>query len=182
MEENYGKCCFTGYRPQKFPFKLIKDDLDFVAFENALYEQILSLAEENCQAFYCGMAMGFDIISAEAVLAVKNAFPKPLKLVCVLPFEAQGDSFSGEWKERFYAILEKADEIEILNKDYHSGCYQQRNTYMVDNSDYVITWYDGKSGGTRNTINYALKKGRQVFNIYNNSVDNLGYQTEFKLL
>lgn len=182
MEVNYGKCCFTGYRPQKFPFKLRKDDKDFIAFENALFEQILQLAEEGCRTFYCGMAMGFDIISAETVLAVKNVFGEPLKLICVLPFEAQGDSFSDEWKQRFYIVLEHADKIEILNKEYHMGCYQQRNKFMVDNSDYIITWYDGKPGGTRNTIDYALKIGRQVFNIYEKPVEDLGYQTEFELL
>lgn len=182
MNENYGKCCFTGYRPQKFPFKLKKTDSEYVKFEDALFEQILSLASENCRTFYCGMAMGFDIISAEMVLSVKKAFKEPLKLICVLPFEGQGDSFTDEWKKRFYSILEKADEIEILNKNYHNGCYQARNKFMVDSSDYVITWYDGKSGGTRNTIDYALKKGRQVFNVYDKSVEDLGYQTEFKLL
>lgn len=182
MKENYGKCCFTGYRPQKFSFKLKEQDLEFKKFENALFEQILQLAEADCRTFYCGMAMGFDIISAETVLAVKNAFNEPLKLVCVLPFEAQGDSFPNDWKQRFYAVLEQADKIEILNKEYHTGCYQKRNKFMVDNSDYVITWYDGKPGGTRNTIDYALKKGRQIFNIYEDSVEALGYQTEFELL
>lgn len=182
MKVNYGKCCFTGYRPQKFPFKLKAEDLAYKKFENALFEQVLKLAEENCRTFYCGMAMGFDIISAETVLAVKNAFSEPLKLICILPFEAQGDSFSHEWKKRFYTVLEQADEIKILNKEYHTGCYQQRNKFMVDNSDYVITWYDGKPGGTRNTIDYTLKSGRQVFNIYKNPVEDLGYQTEFEIL
>ena len=36
---------------------------------------------------------------------------------------------------------------------------------MVDNCDYLITWYDGKPGGTKNTIDYALKLQRYVFNI-----------------
>ena len=182
MKENYGKCCFTGYRPQKFPFALKNDNVDYLKFENDLFEQILSLAEENCRVFYCGMAMGFDIISAEMVLSVKKAFKERLKLICVLPFEAQGDSFGDEWKKRFYDVLEQADEIEILDKEYNKGCYQKRNKFMVDNSDYVITWYDGKAGGTRNTIDYALKKGRQVFNIYDENVEDLGYQAKFQLL
>ncbi len=182
MEQNYGKCCFTGYRPQKFPFALRDGDLDFLEFENALYEQILNLISENYRVFYCGMAMGFDIICAEALLTLKKGLKDPIKLICVLPFEAQGDSFNDEWKERFYSVLEQADEIEILSKDYHKGCYQKRNKYMVDNSDCVITWYDGKPGGTKNTIDYALKIGRKVFNVYNAPVESLGYQIEFDIL
>ena len=50
---------------------------------------------------------------------------------------------------------------------------------MVDNSDYVITWFDGQSGGTKNTIRYAKKIGRQIFNIYEN-LNNMGFQAELK--
>ena len=36
---------------------------------------------------------------------------------------------------------------------------------MVDNSDYVVTWFDGKHGGTENTLKYAAKKRRHIINI-----------------
>ena len=47
---------------------------------------------------------------------------------------------------------------------------------MVDNSDYVVTWYDGKQGGTRNTLNYAQKKKRYIVNL------NVEYLKEFNNL
>ena len=53
----------------------------------------------------------------------------------------------------------------MLSKEYHAGCYQNRNKFMVDSSDYVVTWYDGKQGGTRNTLNYAQKKKRYIVNV-----------------
>lgn len=37
---------------------------------------------------------------------------------------------------------------------------------MVDKSDYVLTWFDGKRGGTMETLNYAAKKRREVINLY----------------
>ncbi len=180
MTENSYTCCFTGYRPEKFPFKLESSDPKYSEFENALFEQVLSLAEENCQSFYCGMAMGFDLIAAETVLAVKNAFPKPLKLICVLPFEGQGIGFPYPWGRRFQNVLQNADSVVVLSKKYSTGCYQKRNIYMVDNSDFVVTWFDGRSGGTQNTLRYARKKGRQIFNIYENP-QGLGIQTEFEI-
>lgn len=176
--KNYASCCFTGYRPDKFPFPLIKGNKDYIDFENRLFEQVLELANEGCRTFYCGMAMGFDLIAAEAVLLVKKAFPEHLKLISVLPFEGQDYTFSPEWKARFKNVLSQADDIICLSDKYFSGCYQKRNIYMVDNSDYVITWFDGKKGGTENTIRYALKKGRQVFNIHENP-QSIGVQTEF---
>lgn len=180
MSEEYGSCCFTGYRPEKFPFDLNHKNADYLEFENRLFEQVLILAKEGCRTFYCGMAMGFDIIAAETVLAVKNAFSEPLKLICVLPFENQSYNFSPHWKTRFNSVLQKCDEKIILADKYFAGCYQERNIYMVDNSDYVITWFDGQCGGTKNTIRYAKKIGRQIFNTYENP-NNMGFQAELKL-
>ena len=42
-----------------------------------------------------------------------------------------------------------------------------RNRFMVDNSDYVLTWFDGAAGGTKSTILYALKKDKRVINLKN---------------
>ena len=56
-----------------------------------------------------------------------------------------------------------------------------RNKYMVDNCDFVLTWFDGKTGGTKNTIDYAIKKGRKVININNDYEDNLNLQQELDL-
>lgn len=180
MSEEYNSCCFTGYRPEKFPFDLDGSNPEYLEFENRLFEQVLILAKEDCRTFYCGMAMGFDIIAAETVLAVKNAFSEPLRLICVLPFKNQSYNFPDDWKIRFNSVLQKCDEKIILSEKYFTGCYQERNTYMVDHSDYVITWFDGQSGGTKNTIRYAKKIGRQIFNTYDNP-DNMGFQTEIKL-
>lgn len=179
MENTIKSCCFTGYRPEKFPFELKANNPDYIKFDNKLIDAVFSLPREGCTTFYCGMAMGFDIIAAETVLAVKNAFSEPLKLICVLPFENQSYNFPADWKIRFNSVLQKCDEKIILAEKYFTGCYQERNTYMVDNSDYVITWFDGQSGGTKNTIRYAKKIGRQIFNIYENP-NNMGFQAELK--
>lgn len=179
-KENHSSCCFTGYRPNKFPFPLVKENSEFIKFENGLYGQILKLANDGCRTFYCGMAMGFDLMAAEAVLLVKNVFNEPLRLICVLPFKGQSDTFSPQWKEKFDRVLQNADEQICLSDKYYIGCYQMRNIYMVDNSDYVVTWFDGRRGGTENTIRYALKKGRYVFNIHENS-ENIGFQTKLDL-
>ncbi len=176
------KCCFTGYRPQKLPFKLSHSDSDYIKFENDLLEGIISLLDENCRVFYTGMAMGFDIIAAENVAILKKARPDlDIKLVCVIPFENQCEKFSEYWQKKYNDILNTADEKIVLSENYYSGCYQTRNKYMVDNCDYVLTWYDGKAGGTRNTLDYAAKCGRHILNI-NKKCENFAIQTVFELI
>ncbi len=158
-------CCFTGYRPSKLPFSTNKNDPSYKAFENLLIDGIVTLLNEGCRTFYSGMAMGFDIIAAETVLLLKKLYPSELKLVCVIPFREQSAAFYDDWKERYNEILAQCDQKIILSDDYFSGCYQKRNEYMVKNCDCVMTWFDGRKGGTKNTLMYAKKKGRYVFNI-----------------
>lgn len=157
-------CCFTGYRPDKFPFKLERGNAEYTAFENRLIETVFSLPEEECFTFLSGMAMGFDIIAAEAVLLLKSRNPS-VKLICALPFADQGAGFPEPWRKRHEKILRCADEVFNVSEEYHSGCYYRRNTFMVDNSDYVVTWFDGKRGGTENTLKYAAKKCRHIINL-----------------
>ena len=42
---------------------------------------------------------------------------------------------------------------------YAPGCMQRRNRYMVDHSALVIAVYDGSAGGTRQTLEYAIRRG-----------------------
>lgn len=183
ITENGFKCCFTGYRPSKIPFSLDREDSEYKKFENALFEELINLANNGCYTFYSGMAMGFDIIAAEAVLLLKRAYPDlPIKLICVIPFPEQGDTFTSVWKKRYFEVLNKCDRKIILSDTYFAGCYQKRNVYMVDNCDYVLTWYDGKAGGTRNTLDYAASKQRYIFNINKAGADNFAVQTSFEIM
>ncbi|MBR6572328.1 MAG: DUF1273 family protein [Clostridia bacterium] len=167
MENNLSKsCCFTGYRPEKFDFNLCDDTKEYLEFENKLYGAVFSLGDQGVTRFYCGMAMGFDILGAEAVLTLREAkTDAAIELICVKPFEEQAKSFPDFWKKKYNNILKEADEIVVMGKDYYKGCFHKRNCYMIDNSDMVLTYYDGKSGGTKSTLIYANKKGKKIVNI-----------------
>ena len=45
---------------------------------------------------------------------------------------------------------------------YHRGCFQIRNEWMVDRSALLIAAYTGEKGGTKNTVDYAARKGVQT--------------------
>ena len=182
MEEKAKSCCFTGYRPSKFPFLLDGKNREYIDFENKLTETVFSLAENGCNTFYSGMAMGFDIIAAETVLLAKRAFKKvPIKLICAVPFIEQSNPFTDDWKKRYSGILKKADNVILMSDSYYKGCYQKRNEFMVDNSDTVVTWFDGRSGGTKNTLAYAQNKGRKIINI-NETEKEVKYEYYYEIM
>ncbi len=156
-------CCFTGYRPEKFPFPLSADNQDFRHFEQKLYESIFALHASGCDVFYCGGARGFDILAGETVLLLKKR--RPAKLIMALPFPIQSKKWNESEKEKYNSLLNEADEIIYLENEYCKWAFQKRNKFMVDNSDIVLTFCDGKNGGTANTIKYALSKGRRIINL-----------------
>ncbi len=166
------EACFTGYRPDKFPFSLEKNNTEYKKLISSLTETLINLINNGCSVFYCGMAEGFDLICAEIVLSLKKKYNN-LRLVCVLPFLEHGNAIKYSWKKRYNAVLTKCDEVVYSSEEYHISVFQIRNIYMVDHSDCVITWYDGKKGGTFNTLNYAQKKGKQIINL------NADYTKEF---
>ncbi len=181
--EKFKSCCFTGYRPHKFGFPFEAENKEYIQLENKLVDAVFSLPEENCFTFYCGMAMGFDILAGEIVALLKNTYKTAkIELVAVIPFEKQSAKFDEHWKERYDKLLRKVDRIIYVSREYHKGCFAQRNKYMVDNSDYVITWFDGQSGGTASTLSYAYKNGKKIVNLSESGVHSYEFEDPFEII
>ena len=158
-------CCFTGHRADKLPFSLDETDKQFNKFYGRLGCAISDTINKGVDTFYCGMATGFDIIAGEHVALIKK-LNKSIKLIGVVPFVGQENGWSREWKQRYRDLLAECDEVVTLNDTYAKWVFDERNRYMVDRSRYVLTYFDGSKGGTGNTVKYAVKHGRDVFNIY----------------
>ena len=70
--------------------------------------------------FYCGMALGFDMLAAEEVISLKVELPN-LKLIAVIPYDGQNDRWSAREQDRYLDILDKADDAILLSKYPNSG-------------------------------------------------------------
>ena len=143
------RCCFTGHRPQKLtrPVDDIKVDLE---------NEILGTIKDGYTTFITGMAYGTDIWAGNIVIRLKDRFPE-LKLIAAVPFSGFADKWTDEWRQKFEKLLKAADFVKVLCSDYSKDAYQTRNEWMVNHSSMVIAVYNGKAGGTRNTIQYAWK-------------------------
>ena len=49
-----------------------------------------------------------------------------------------------------------------MQHGYTPDCMQARNKYMVDSSAVLLACFDGRPGGTMNTILYARRQGVQT--------------------
>lgn len=161
--ENKKTCCFTGHRAQKLPFKHDERDPLCVRIKQRLREEIVYRIEEcGVTHFITGMAMGVDMYAAEIVLELKKDYPF-ITLEAAIPYEEQAASWAEPLRDRYFSIIEHCDKETMLQTHYTRSCMFVRNRYMVDNSDCVIAVYnEGLSGGTKNTVDYAKKKGKEL--------------------
>lgn len=166
MVNNITRCCaFTGHRPAKLPWKYDEEDNRCVALRAVLAEQIEKLAEAGVTDFYSGMALGVDVWSAMAVLALRERNPA-VKLHCVLPCEGQEAKWTVPAQVRYKQILSEADYVDYVSRAYHKGCMLERNHRLVDSAAFLLAVYNGeKRGGTAATVRYAQKAGREIIRI-----------------
>ena len=153
-EKRLHRCCFSGHRPEKLdePEENVKKWLS---------EQIDSAITAGYTTFISGCAMGVDIWAGQLVLQKKTKNPA-LHLIAATPWPGFSNRWSIDWQAQYSDLMKNADLIVPVCNHYHKGVFQQRNEWMVDHSNRVIAFYNGAPGGTRNTIEYAEKKGVEV--------------------
>lgn len=118
------------------------------------------------RTFISGMAAGFDMAAAQAVLRLRRSHPD-VRLVCAIPFRGQAARFAPADAERYDALCRAADVAIYLCEEYDAGCYRRRNDFLVDESSYMVAYYDSSlRGGTCYTVKRARRKGLPVENIY----------------
>ena len=149
-------CCFSGHR------KLPKDKEKEI--EKDLKKEILRLIQRGFHCFYAGGALGFDTLAAEKIQEIKTEYPD-IQLKLVLPCLNQAEHWKKEEKEEYEKMKSLADEIIYISEVYYRGCMQKRNRYMVDHSVICLCYLTETSGGTKYTIDYCKKQGKEIINL-----------------
>ena len=120
--------------------------------------EIRRAIDDGFRTFISGVAWGVDIVAAEVVLQHKASDPT-IHLICAVPHPGFEKRMGEAWQQRYKAVLENADIVRTINQTQSRGCYQTRNIWMVDRSARVIAVFNGESGGTKSTIDYAKRTG-----------------------
>lgn len=155
---------FTGYRPEKMPFEESENDELYLNFRKQQLKVIKRLIEIGCTDFISGVAMGFDTWVAEDILELRKKNSQ-LRLECAIPCPEQDKMWARDDQKRRQKILKQANQATMVSEQYTKECFYTRNRYMVDNADVVVCAYDGRSGGTAYTVNYALNRNKIVIQI-----------------
>lgn len=143
---------------------------------DALRQTIEELCSMGFNTFLCGMAVGFDMEAADALLQIREKNPSyQIQLIAVLPYCAQSEHYNTTQKAQYNRIIEAADSVVEISTSYRKECYMMRNNFLVENSSVVVAWYDGRGrSGTHHTISRAKSLHRRIINLYPQA------QTEFE--
>lgn len=145
-EEQQNKACvFTGHRELGEDFSTRK-----------LNKEIENLIKDGITDFYNGMAKGFDLTAANAVLKFKKKYPQ-IKLIACIPCYGQEKYFCEKDKKAYLSVLKKADEKITLAPAYYRGCMQVRDRYMAERAQMMIAYCKKKEGGAAYTVKIFQK-------------------------
>ena len=165
-------CCFTGYRPHRFPFS--PDGLRPEQVQAALGEQIRRLYDEGYRTFISGMSTGVDLWAAAEVIALREQHPDA-ELIAAVPFAGQESHWSIPQQREYRRVLDAAQQVEVLfdetaAEQNAAECYKKRNHWMVDRADTVLAVCEidvaDSRTGTAATVRYARRLQKRIFYIH----------------
>ena len=158
-------CAFTGHRAAKLPWHYNEQDPRCQELKKRIYDVAEALyTAYGVRRYLCGMAEGCDMYFCEAVLSLRQEHADVF-LEAAIPFAGQADHWPEHQRTRWAKLVEQCDKVTVLRQEYSPSCMMDRNRYMVDNAQILIACYDGQSGGTLNTLRYAVKKDLEILQI-----------------
>ena len=164
MPARQESCCFTGHRPGKLPWGHREQDPRCLDLKKRIKDAIEAAYEEGYRHFLCGMAMGCDLYFCEEVLALRQGHPE-ITLEAAIPCPTQAQAWPAQQRQRYERLVAACDLETMVSSQYTPTCMQRRDRYMVDHASLLIAAFDGSAGGTRYTMEYAMRRGLQIVDL-----------------
>ena len=145
---------FTGHRPNKIG-GYDPNNPKRVAIRKELRNMLLVLLEDDPDiTAICGGALGVDTDAA------RECYKLGIPYMIASPCRNQDKMWPTASKVSYKKMCDLATSVHFVHDGgYNSSCMQDRNRFMVDNADVLISVWDGvESGGTWNCITYANTK------------------------
>ena len=153
---------FSGLRPHKLPWGYNEDHPACRSLILDIRARLAGLIEdENVRYFVTGMALGADQICAAIVLDLKSRYPD-IMLEAAVPCRNQDFKWPRPSREHYREILALCDDIYVVCEEYSYDCFERRNSYMIDKCDILLAAWDGRPGGTCNTVGLAKNSNKRI--------------------
>ncbi len=152
----------TGHRPQKLGGY---GDLTRARLKRVAIDWLRYLAPRG---LISGLAQGWDSALIEACWDLK------LPYVACAPFKGQESKWPGAAQFRYQQYVDRAAKFVICSPgEYSAKKMQIRNERMIDmalkdgpNNALLLALWDASEGGTKNCVDYAVRKEVQIINVW----------------
>ena len=152
------KVCFIGH-------KYIENEEELAS---SLKSTVITLIEKGANTFLFGSGSEFNSLSWQVVTELKTNYPT-IKRVYVRSAYPNIDKDYEEYLLCSYEETYFPDRIQNAGK----ASYVERNNEIIDKSTYCIFYYNEsytpiskRNSGTRIAYEYALKKKKDIINLY----------------
>jgi Protein of unknown function (DUF1273). len=152
-------CCVTGHR-------IIPPGQQQKIMTRTRYILLRLIREKNVRYFGVGGAVGFDLLTSEYLLRLKEHGERQIRLISVLPYPAwrETEDWTDELREREERVLQASDKIVYVRPEYEKNVFLLRDRKLVEGSGYCVSYCNRARTGTAYTVRYALSRGVQVYN------------------
>ena len=142
-------------------------------------EQLLALKEKSGYE-------NIEIIVAIQLLVLKEKSGyENIEIIVAIPFVGHDSKWPEQSQKRLKSPIQKATNCIVVSQEANTASYKKRNYYMVDHADflncYMVDHADFLVGvfdnakqmrsGTAQTVNYALRQGKQIILIHPDTAD-----------
>lgn len=116
--------------------------------------------------FLSGFSVGTDSLMAQRIALYKQSH-KDVRLFRVVPFDGFKEVKNAFDRKIFNSLERVSDGTLILSDKFYSLCFMDRLEFMICNSSFLITFYDGVTQGLMSdALKKAVKMKLTIDNIY----------------
>jgi uncharacterized phage-like protein YoqJ len=145
----------TGHRPSRIP------GWDNSTGPGRLFALALACLDEvKPIRVLSGMALGWDTAIAQAAITLD------IPLIAAVPFDGQEDVWKESDQAMYHHLLSRAADVITIADVFSPTAFEQRNRWLVENSEHLIAFWSGRGGGTANCLRYADSVGKPWWNVW----------------
>jgi uncharacterized phage-like protein YoqJ len=156
MDKRALTCCFTGHR--NLPVGKEEE------IWRRVYGRLLPLLKQGVRYFGVGGALGFDTLTAEKLLELHEQDQR-LRVILVLPFPGYQSRWTPAQQARAAQVMRRVHKIVYCCQMPSREAFLARNRHLVDGSAYCIAYCTRTTVGSAYTLQYARRRGLQVWNV-----------------
>ena len=164
MRAKQESCSFSGHRPEKLPWAYQEHDPRCIRLKERIADSIETAWQEGYRHFLCGMAMGCDFYFCECIQNLRRRL-SGITLEAAIPCPSHDLYWPPSQRYRYQLLLDQCDLQTMVSERYTPLCMQRRDRYMIDHSSMLIAAFNGSPGGTRYTLEYAMRNNLRIIDL-----------------